>query len=352
MSIVFCGDLWWGSTARMRMEALERIGHTVIGIDTTYRPQGLKGLIWRVARRAGVVIDAAGANDALIAAVAEHQPSVVWIDKGLGINARTLAEILRRRPAVKLVHYSPDDMGSKHNQTRQYLEGIPAYHLHATTKSFNVDELRAMGARDVLFVNNAYCPQAHRPQRMDSEERLRLGGAVGFIGGFELERAAAIWFLVTHGVPVRVWGEGWGRGWEKWAASHRHAGLKVEDRPVFGTEYARAICSFDINLAFLRKLNRDLQTTRSVEIPACGAFMLAERTAEHQQLFQEGVEADFFGNQEEMLEQCRYYLSHSEARNQIAHAGLERCVLSDYSYDRQLCDVLQRLNNHTLPSAQ
>lgn len=351
MLIVYCGNLWQGSTSLMRMQALERLGHTVVGIDTTYHPRGLQGLMYRMARKAGRLMDAVGANDALIAAVAKHKPSVVWIDKGLSIEARTLRELLHRRPPVKLVHYSLDDMGRKHNQSRQYLEATPAYHLHVTTKSFNVDELRAMGARAVLFVNNAYCPLTHRRQPVNSEDARLLGGPVGFIGAFERERANAIWFLVTNGVPVRVWGEGWGNGWKKWAAFHRHPGLKVEDRAVFGTEYAKATCSFNVNLAFLRKLNRDLQTTRSVEIPACGGFILAERTAEHQQLFQEGVEADFFSDDEELLRKCRYYLTHPEERSQIARAGCARCTRSDYSYDRQLYDVLEHLSDQALRRA-
>jgi spore maturation protein CgeB len=286
MSIVYCGDLWQGSTSRMRMEALERIGQQVIGVDTTHRSQRLKGLMYTAARKVGRVLDVVSANAALSAAVAESQPGVVWVDKGLSIEARTLAEISHGRPAPMLVSYSLDDMGRKTNQSRQYLEAIPIFDLHVTTKSYNVNELLAMGARDVLFVNNAYCPLTHRPQQVNSEDRARLGGPVGFIGAFERERAEAIWFLVTSGVPVRVWGEGWGRGWKKWEASHQHPGLMIEDGAVFGQEYAKAICSFDVNLAFLCKKNRDLQTTRSVEIPACGGLMLAERTAEHKQLFQ------------------------------------------------------------------
>jgi spore maturation protein CgeB len=133
----------------------------------------------------------------------------------------------------------------------------------------------------------------------------------------------------------------------EWAASRRHPGLKVERRALFGPEYAMAVCSFDINLAFLarRLLSRDLQTTRSVELPACGAFMLAQRTTEHQQLFREGVEAEFFSTHDELLNKCQYYLAHSEARSQIASAGRERCTRSDYSYDRQLNDALTFLKD-------
>jgi spore maturation protein CgeB len=127
-------------------------------------------------------------------------------------------------------------------------------------------------------------------------------------------------------------------GWAKEFQPHSH--LTIEPHELLGLDYARALNSFDINLCFLRKLNRDLQTTRSVEIPACGAFMLAERTDEHLALFEEGVEAEFFGSDDEMIDKTRYYLAHAEARRRIAAAGLERCRRGRYSYHERLLDML------------
>jgi spore maturation protein CgeB len=143
--------------------------------------------------------------------------------------------------------------------------------------------------------------------------------------------------LAESGIPVRVWGTNWHK------LKKKNELLKLEETPVHGAEYARALCSFDINLGFLRKYARDLQTTRSVEIPACGAFMLAERTNEHRSLFEEGREAEFFESDEELLGKVRYYLEHPEERVRIALAGRERCVTGRYSNHDRLSALLARV---------
>ena len=58
-----------------------------------------------------------------------------------------------------------------------------------TTKSFNVAELPALGARGVFFVDNAFDPETHRPLVLDEAERRRFAADVGFVGTFERERA-------------------------------------------------------------------------------------------------------------------------------------------------------------------
>jgi hypothetical protein len=204
-------------------------------------------------------------------------------------------------------------------------------------------ELYGLGARAVKFLNKAYSSDIHRPIQVSEKDRQQLGGSVGFIGAYERERAESIAFLAENGISVRVWGGGCERGWNIWAKRHQHTNLQIETRGVWGDLYTRTICSFDINLGFLRKLNRDLQTTRSVEIPACGKFMLAERTAEHLGLFTEGVEAEFFSTNEELLQKCRHYLSWPDERETIALAGRQRCLRSGYSYEKHVGAVLDEL---------
>jgi hypothetical protein len=158
---------------------------------------------------------------------------------------------------------------------------------------------------------------------------------VGFLGGFEQERYETVLGLAKAGIQVTVRGPSWER-----YAHHSHPDLNIRPGWVGGDDYARSICATKINLCFLRKIVGDLHTARSIEIPACRAFMLAERTSEHLVLFEEGKEAEFFGSEGELLAKVRYYLEHDEERLRIAVNGYERCVRSGYSYAERLEQVL------------
>jgi hypothetical protein len=276
----------------------------------------------------------AGVNRNLVAAVRLHQPNLVWIDKGLTIRSTTLGKIRSECPTALLVNYSPDDMSNPQHLQKRYWAGLARYDLVVTTKSYSVPELTALGARAVMAVDNAFCPSVHRPVTLTDRERQELGGPVGFIGFPEREREKSVQFLASHGVQVRVWGP-----WRRQQTPH----LIIEGRPLWENDYARAIAAFDINLCFLRKVNRDRQTTRSIEIPACGGFLLAERTDEHLRLFAEGKEAEFFGSDQELLAKTRYYLDHPQERARIAAEGRNRCLRDGYSNAHRLAQVLERV---------
>ena len=52
----------------------------------------------------------------------------------------------------------------------------------------------------------------------------------------------------------------------------------------------------------------------------------------------EGKEAEFFGNNQELVEKARYYLENDEERKCIALRGYQRCTVSDYSWFRYMHD--------------
>lgn len=159
---------------------------------------------------------------------------------------------------------------------------------------------------------------------------------VTFIGHWEPERERLLNEIRAVDCTLAVWGP----HWHKAVAQSDYLRAAFRGGTLCGPDYARGWSGAKIGLCFLSKLAPDQTTSRSVEIPACGTFMLGERTDEHRELFEEGTEAEFFGSAEEMLEKIRYYLKHDEKRKRIAAAGRERCLKSDYSYAGRLKEVL------------
>jgi hypothetical protein len=326
------------------MRALEDLGHIVVGLDTDPPEvrKAQRGLFRRIQGklyRLGWECDSpgkdlAGINVYILDHFRKSTWDILWIEKGLTILRETLRAVKELQPGCAIVGYSPDDMAARHNQSPQFLKGVNLYDVYITTKSYGVVELKALGCRHVLFCENAYDPRCHRPVQLSEGERKLLGGPVGFIGAFESQRAESIYRIAHAGFQVRIWGPWWER------CRLKHPNFIVEHKPLWGEDYAKAVSAFDINLCFLRKINRDLQTTRSVEIPACGAFMLAERTEEHLGLFEEGKETEYFSSDEELISKVGFYLENPKMRKEIAEAGLERCIRSGYSNQNRLSIIL------------
>jgi hypothetical protein len=335
LSIVYCGPLNAGGTCGHRARALEALGARLTPVDIVPGDLARRQLTlaWRVRRRLTGDRDESAVNARLLAQPATPAPDLLWIDKGLVVEPATLRTLRERWPGARFVNYSGDDMFNPQNQSPAWRGSIGLYDLFVTTKSFNVPELKAAGARDVFFVEKGFSPDVHRPHEVTPELRARFGGDVGFVGWPEGARERSLRLIAREGIDVRVWGP-----WPRWR-SRPH--LKIEGRPLWDDDYARALSGFRISLGFLRRVNRDRHTTRSVEIPACGGFLLAERTDEHLALFREGVEAEFFANDGEMLEKTRYYLAHETERARIAAAGLRRCLEGGYSNQDRLAAALR-----------
>jgi spore maturation protein CgeB len=336
MRIVYIG--FSGGTSSQRAEALRDLGHEVQQVVSDLPRDPLLAFAYRATNRLGRPLDVQGINARLLAAVRRGGVDVVWVDKGLGVWPTSLRLVRRLSRGTQLVFYSPDDMFNPRNQSTFYVKSIPLYDLHVTTKSFNVPELMEAGARAVEFIDNAYDPTTHRPIELTPMERARYACDIGFVGGFEAERADVVLRLARSGLQVRIWG---GPEWKRLAG--QCPTLQVNAEYLDGMEYTKAVNATRINLGFLRKANRDLQTQRTVEVPACGGFLLAERTDEQMRMFEEGREMEFFGSFDELRSKCLHYLADEPARRRVAEAARSRCLNSGYSNQDRLRRILDKL---------
>src|SRR5262249_5387368 len=170
----------------------------------------------------------------------------------------------------------------------------PRYDLVVTTKRSNVGLLAAAGARRVCLSGNAFDPTLHRPVTLDDPERAALAADVSFIGRWEPDRERLLDAIAALQIRLRVRGPGWERVKSRLLRPHCEPGA------VYGEDYVKAIAAAKVNLGLLSVVAGDAITQRSIEIPACGAFMLAERTGEHRLHFVDGEEAVFFDRSDDL----------------------------------------------------
>ena len=273
-------------------------------------------------------------NTTLLELQKQINPDFVFIVKGVNIKVSTLKTL--KMNGAKIVSWSNDDMYGWHNRSLYYTWGLKHYDLVVTQKSYNCnpDELPSLGAKNILFQDKAFDKTMHYPVECS---KFEYKYNVVFVGTYENERLESLKYLADNGITVNIF------GWSKQMPSDFHKNLVFHNKHLYGDDYAAIFCCSKISLNFLRRLNRDLQTSRSVEIPACKGFMLAERTNEHQRLFKEGKEAEFFNSNKEMLRKTRYYLEHEDERKKIAAAGYQRCIDDDYSFDNRMKEIIEKI---------
>ncbi len=324
--LLYFGPQWAGSTSLQRLHAFQQLeGVTAIGVDNGAN-LGKSASLWaRVRWKLRLPMDVLGENDRLVAAVREHHPDIVLVDNCKVISRATLAT-LRQLGVGRLVYYSPDDIAAPHNLSLPLKWSLPHWDVVCTTKTFNVPELSALGARRPFLIGKAFDPALHRPLTAEQVgEGYEEFDAV-FIGTYEPERCASINALAESGTSVVVYGETKGN----WRPSQLRAGIEL--RPsVFADEYVRAWHSGKVALCFLRKINRDRITQRTMEIAAIGRPMLAERTDEHDQHFQDGVEYLGFSDDAELVASVKDLLQDRAGRLALGQAGRQRCMRSGYS---------------------
>jgi spore maturation protein CgeB len=355
--ILYLGQILPGQTALMRMRALQRLGHVVCGVNTIEpwkRAPWIKRQVQKRARRGSIVDEV---NSRVFSAASEFRPEMVWADKQEFLRVDTV-EALRKSGAF-LVHFTPDPYFTlRWKRTPIMDEAMRHFDVLIYCKSYEKTNYEALG-KPTIYMPLGYCDENHRPVCCNDP---RWCCDVGFLGGWEPRRERMLNAVAKTGAKLKFRGVYWDFLQDgKWtvrryiALNKLAAGERVhihrdellacahQGGEVYGDDYARALTGAKIGLGFLRKVCPDQHTTRSFEIPACGSMLLADRTDEHQDFFEEGKEAEFFSSIEELLDKVNFYCSNESARKRVAEGGRKRCINNRYAYVHRVDEVLNAL---------
>jgi spore maturation protein CgeB len=338
LKILYATGLSPNDSSLYRLWALERLGHTVIPLNA-YEYQPANPLVAKVAFRLVAGPSVNRLNRDLVGLAEQEKPDVVWTDKLLAMQPKTLEKM--RAMGIATVSYMIDNpFGTRRDPGwRLYMKDIPYYDLHVVQRDANIADYKAHGARDVIKIQTAYEPTIHFPPPAGWSDADRNRG-VSFIGTPYDNRAEYLTRLWKEfGLPVTVSG---GLVWKDHLSTEAVAAMYRGHGELFRDVYREGIWKSKINLSFLTHANKDEFAHKSFEIAACEGFLLVERSEGHLQRFTEDEEAVFFSTLEECVEKIRRYLPDEAARTKIAAAGRARAERSGYHNDRQVGLIVDR----------
>lgn len=275
-------------------------------------------------------------NEEIIRRVNAFRPNIIFVAKGLWIKPETIDYL--KSKGIYTIHWHPDDAFNMENSSRYLNESNSKYDLIVTPKTFNVDEYKKVGANSILCIRYCYDPNIHYPVNLSNNDKEKYGSDLVFVGAMRKKRVDELEYIFNKGFDIRIWGTGW---------SKLNSNYLIKNtctmKPVYAEDMSKVFQSSKIVLGFLNAENRDLHTARTYEVPACGGFFLAERTSEHQEIFKEGKEAEFFDDLDELCEKSNFYLKNEELRKKIAISGYEKVKKVNATYKERAKEILKQI---------
>lgn len=278
-------------------------------------------------------------NRELRAVVAKELPDAIFLQRPTVFFGKTLANIQRNFPKIVLCSYNNDNPfndGERQRLWRHYFDCVCQCHINFFYRPENIEDARRENVPNPQLLLPYYVESLHRPVGVEP----KYGADVVFIGHNENDdRVQTLEFLARNGVDLHLFGT-------RWEELARDSILRSQPLCALrGDEYVHAIASAKISLVFLSHRNRDRYTRRCFEIPAIGSMMLAPRTTELKELFQEGKEAAYFSSKEELLDKVRYYLEHEDERRAIVEAARHRCLRDGHSNVGRAGEIMDQLRS-------
>ncbi|RYY53767.1 MAG: glycosyltransferase family 1 protein [Chitinophagaceae bacterium] len=339
MTIIYFGESKQSSTSFHRASALRRLGHevTVFNPYEAVAKQLAHPILGKIHFRTGYRFLRNAVNTWLGSKLADvRQADLVWVNGGELFGPQGLQLI--RSAGKPVVLYNNDDPTGGRDGRRfdSLLKAVRYYDLCAVMRDVNVKEYKDLGAPKVKRVIMSYDDVLHQPFGDTNEIPEKFRSDVAFVGTWmrHEKRDEFLLELINAGISVSIWGNRWQKSphWSKLQPFYKGAALA-------GRDYVAAIQGAKISLGMLSKGNRDLYTRRSVEIPFSGGLLCAERTTEHQKMYREDVEAVFWDNAAECIQQCRSLLADDQRRNLIRDAGRSR-VLALGAGNEAVCNTI------------
>jgi spore maturation protein CgeB len=326
MRIGIVGPTWPDSFAVNIVDALGVMGHQPVSVGSTYSFGGpYTSAAATMIRNVLPALDERGQRRIVRAALDAGCEIVVVLEQ------RLMPDIVRRLRSngVKVALWFPDALL---NMGRQLML-LGAYDAIFLKDPYLVKRLRAVLDLPLFYLPEACNPRWHRPPSTPGTEPYLV-----LAGNMYPSRIRLLERLLSHGIPLRLYGGGFPRWVGKTPLHEVHAG-----RCVFGAEKARVYRSAAGVLNTLHPAEIEGVNARLFEAAGCGAAVLTEFRPTLPDLFAIGEEVLAFRDFDELLTEATRLLNEPALSTKLGDAAAARAHQS-HCYEKRLAVILEQLS--------
>lgn len=298
-------------------------------------------------------------NRRLLAQVNETKPDLLFCFLFTEeIKKETIATI-STTTATKTFNWFADDHWRFSIYSKNW---APLFTAISTTDSQAPEKYKNLGIKHVIKTQWAANHFLYTPQTASQSSRYE----VTFVGQNYGNRGTYIESLKQAGVPVEGFGSGWPAGrvnFERMLEIFSLSKISLnftESSPINFKEAVKMLAKLVIkkelgsykfdahhvleNIGSLSGSRRSQIKGRTFEVPACQGFLLTGEADNIDEYYIPDKEIAVYTDTQDLIEKCRYYLSHEDEREAIAKAGYERTI-KDHTYVHRFTEIFKILQS-------
>lgn len=301
-------------------------------IIDTKRKKNVYHYFKTIFEKLGIFFDPNKVNKKIENFINKYPVELILFNKPSFISPSLMRKIKKKK--IKTIIWSEDNMLVKQNKSFYFLKILnltDIYYTFFRNRKIN-SEVKKLTTKTYLSL-----PFIELEKKKIEDENYIKKIKVLFIGKMDSKRLKYCRYLAENNICVNVYGS----GWNNYVNTNKN--LIIKNRPVFGAEYKKII-SNSICLNFMRDFTQDFFNLKTIEIPAYGGFLLSEDTRYQKKILREKIEADYFQNEEDLLEKIIYWKKNLNKLNEVKSNGYKRILDLNLSTTNALNRLINKIN--------
>ena len=324
MKILLLGSDYNWSIERIYKRELCNLGHEVVHlpIQNWFYDFYYKSSLNKILSRIGLSSIESKIQQRVLTEVKGLTFDLIWVFKGMEIQPKTLIEL--KRYTKRIINFNPDNpfiFSGKGSGNKNVTNGMHLYDEHFTYDHQVKEKIEKELGMKCSLIPFGFDQEVIINDDLHSVQDIK---AVCFVGNPDSYRTEILKVILDNGLLLHVYGN----GWDKFLA---HPNLSIHGS-AYKNEYYLTLRKYRVQLNIMRMHNLDSHNMRSIEIPGCGGLMLAPLTRDHRTFFEEGKEAFFYDNSNQLITQVKNMFELEEEEVQIIRINAREKVLKNFSY--------------------